>query len=498
MSRLYRDALAYARARRVLLPDAFYSLPIEARQWAFAVTGLASLDQAQGVLDGLNQAVESGQTFADWQKAALADPALGRLPRGHLDNVFRTNLQSAYNQGRDAQFDRNRKARPYLMWDAINDGRTRPEHARWDGFIARVDDPVWQAWHGRNPFRCRCKRIALTEAQAIARGLNTQGAPPNAGAETGVASSDWRGGVGRAINNRLAQCVARTAAKNLLPPAWCLPGPIRDALEAVQARILEHPEAALERELRAGLRGERYDLALDRLRARGVLGGPLPDAEAAALYLWSGDNAAKKEPDGTFPYQVIGRALREMGQGRSSPEWEKVAAIMAGTMRALSTLPEPDVPELFRGFGMVKGDFQRAHLTEGAVFQYNSLTSFSSRIAVAQDFASRVEDGWVMVLYDSRQARDIGVYSALPSGAEFLAPLQRQYRVIKVDAPRKLIEVEEVAADQRRSLPRPMNLSEAQKDARFEETARRLDEARRNPRPLTEAEELVGWHMLYG
>ncbi len=523
MSALYRDALAYARLRQVLLPDQFYALPVEARQWAATVSGLGAIDQIDGVLGSVTKALESGQTFADWRKAALADPALGKLSSAHLDNIFRTNIQSAYNQGRDAQFERNKAQRPYLMWDAVNDGRTRPDHARWDGYIAPVEDQSWQAWHGRNKFRCRCKRIALTQAQAVARGLNTQGAPPNAGADTGVTSSSWRDSLDRAVQSRVAKCAVRTAAPGVVP-SWCLPGPIRTALEDVQARIAESPAAALEREIRSGLRGERYEDALQKLRERGALSGPLSEVEAVALHLWSGDNAARPRPDGNFPYQVIGRALRAMGRGETSPEWGRVAAIVAGATQALQQLPEPRVSQLYRGFRVeslptdIRDAFLRTHTTAGATFQTNSFTSYSSRLDIGRKFAGA--DGWIIVLRNPRQVRDIGVYSALPSGAEFLAPLQRQYRIIDVDPQAREISVAEVTEESRQPLPRARNFSAPSPDDVVEiapghtmlrryaedpdymawraEQSRLIAEARRNPAPLAEADELVVNHMLYG
>jgi hypothetical protein len=63
------------------------------------------------------------------------------------------------------------------MYDAINDGRTRPAHRAMDGHIAHIDDPWWGTHFPPNGFRCRCGAIALSEAQAKARGYGTKPTP---------------------------------------------------------------------------------------------------------------------------------------------------------------------------------------------------------------------------------------------------------------------------------------------------------------------------------
>ena len=175
----FDEAIAVAKARGVVLPEVFYGhLPAAARSRAFTVSGLAALDQVQGVMDSLAAATESGQTFRDWKKRVLEDvPAVAALPRDRLDNIFRTAIQTHYNVGRWEQLEGNRARRPYLMYDAINDGRTRPAHRAMDGHIAPIDDPIWDRWYPPNGFRCRCAVLSLTEAQAKARGYGTKPTP---------------------------------------------------------------------------------------------------------------------------------------------------------------------------------------------------------------------------------------------------------------------------------------------------------------------------------
>jgi uncharacterized protein with gpF-like domain len=52
------------------------------------------------------------------------------------------------------------------LYAAVQDDRTRDDHAAMDGYIARRDDPIWEEWRPPNGYQCRCKLIALTEVRA--------------------------------------------------------------------------------------------------------------------------------------------------------------------------------------------------------------------------------------------------------------------------------------------------------------------------------------------
>lgn len=168
----FDEAIAAAEARGSVLPEVFYKvLPPQMRSRAFTVSGLAALDQIESVMDSLTTATENGETFTMWQRrVSAAAPGVGVLPKGRLDTIFRTAIQTHYNIGRWEQLEGNRDRRGFLMYDAINDGRTRPAHRAMDNFIAHIDDPIWNEWYPPNGFNCRCSVIALTEAQAVARG----------------------------------------------------------------------------------------------------------------------------------------------------------------------------------------------------------------------------------------------------------------------------------------------------------------------------------------
>lgn len=179
----FAEAIAQAAGRGVTLPADYYGrLPAEARSQAFTVFGLTSLEQIKSVLDSLVAALQDGQTFSQWKDAL--GPALGGLSDNRKELIFRNAVQTGYNIGRTTQQRENKARRPFYMWDAINDTRTRPEHAAMDGYIAPIDDAIWTRWSPPAGHNCRCTRISLTEAQAKARGYGRQ-ARPNADPDPG-------------------------------------------------------------------------------------------------------------------------------------------------------------------------------------------------------------------------------------------------------------------------------------------------------------------------
>ena len=165
----FLEALQYARQRKIVLPDDFYSLDLKTRQMATTVSFLSSLEQIETVIKAVNKAIADGGTFKDFQKLIKESEIV--LPKHYLDNVFRTNIQSAYGHGRWQQQQRNKDKRQYLMYSAINDSRVRPAHLALNRIVLPIDHPFWLTHYPPLSFRCRCTVIALTEKQALKYGI---------------------------------------------------------------------------------------------------------------------------------------------------------------------------------------------------------------------------------------------------------------------------------------------------------------------------------------
>lgn len=183
----FLEAMQYAQARKIILPDEFYSLDLRTRQFASTVGFLSSLEQIETVMKAVNKSIADGSTFNDFKKLVAENEIT--LPESYLDNVFRTNIQSAYAHGRWQQQQRNKAARPYLMYSAIDDSRVRPTHLAMNRIIRHIDDPFWLIWYPPNGFRCRCTVIALTEAQALKYGITSDEDLPDVAVDLGWSTS---------------------------------------------------------------------------------------------------------------------------------------------------------------------------------------------------------------------------------------------------------------------------------------------------------------------
>lgn len=144
--------IAQARAQGVLLSEIYYQLADEMRAYAQTISNLAQLDQVQRVIDQLAAVQAEGQTLADFKKWAKTQD--WTLPKGRLETIYRNSAQTAYQAGHWRDFEENKAIRPYLMYDAINDSRTRPSHLAMDGIIKPVDDSFWNTHSAPMGHRC--------------------------------------------------------------------------------------------------------------------------------------------------------------------------------------------------------------------------------------------------------------------------------------------------------------------------------------------------------
>ena len=153
---------------------------------AFVVAQMVQLDLLEDVRKSLVGALEKGWTLEQWQaqimptmqakgwwgKQIRVDAAgnarevqLGSPTR--LRTIYDTNIANAYERGRNPPpTDDELARRPYVMYSAILDSKTRPHHEALHGHVFRRDDPMWSAVAPKNGYRCRCNAINLSARQA--------------------------------------------------------------------------------------------------------------------------------------------------------------------------------------------------------------------------------------------------------------------------------------------------------------------------------------------
>ncbi|BCW89971.1 hypothetical protein sos41_31390 [Alphaproteobacteria bacterium SO-S41] len=210
-------AIAALRRRGASLPATWSWTDMwqEEHRRAFTVAKSAGFDILGDIFDAVNRAISEGRPFEDfakdlrplleakgwWGRKEVINPQTGEKQLAQLGStrrlrtIFDTNLRVSYATGKWERFQRTKKLLPYLVYSAVNDGKTRPLHARWGGIrppgvkrvVLPVDHPWWDTHFPPNGWHCRCTVRAVTRAQVIAMGLDPDNLQPPP-----IATSIWR------------------------------------------------------------------------------------------------------------------------------------------------------------------------------------------------------------------------------------------------------------------------------------------------------------------
>lgn len=173
-------AVEFWRDRAKLTWEEAKALADGARQRAFYVTGLARQDLVNLVSDGIQAAIENGELLPQFKERILAAIQAQGWHDYRVENIFRTNVQSAYAAGRYKKMQSVKASRPYWQYMAVMDKRTRPSHAVLHDKIYPADHPFWDSNYPPNGFRCRCAVVTLSERQVKAQGLTVEKEMPKA------------------------------------------------------------------------------------------------------------------------------------------------------------------------------------------------------------------------------------------------------------------------------------------------------------------------------
>lgn len=184
------EALRFFRRKGLRAGFAWQDVWQEEHDLAFTVAKLTDLDLLADVREAVDQAIENGTTLEQfkreltprlmkagwWGVREQVDPLtkekrlvqLGSARR--LETIFRTNMMTAYAAGEWEQIQETKASAPYLMYDAIDDNRTRKEHKAWDGMVLPIDDAWWDSHRPPNGWNCRCGVIQLSKYDLRAMG----------------------------------------------------------------------------------------------------------------------------------------------------------------------------------------------------------------------------------------------------------------------------------------------------------------------------------------
>lgn len=178
-----QDAAAYLDSLGVKPTTSWHDLIENSRAAAFTVAQMTKLDLLSDVLGTLKAALKDGMTGREFRK--ILEPELakrgwtgkrtvidektgevrevGASVPARLKLIFFQNMQQAYMAGRYRAQLANADARPWWMYVAVLDSRTRPAHAALNGRVFRYDDPFWSKLYPPNGFYCRCTVRALDD-----------------------------------------------------------------------------------------------------------------------------------------------------------------------------------------------------------------------------------------------------------------------------------------------------------------------------------------------
>ncbi|MDI9559691.1 MAG: phage minor head protein [Pseudomonadota bacterium] len=179
-------AIEYFASKGLKTTLDWQSLWQESHIKAFTIAGAAKLDILQNVKDELDNALHKGIPLQEFKDSLIPRlQALGWLSSSpekmpyRLENIYRTNMQTAFQAGRYREMMENVKDRPYWQYVAVMDSRTRPAHAALNNKIFRYDDPFWKSFYPPNGFQCRCRVRTFSEKDIEERNLTVESGKDN-------------------------------------------------------------------------------------------------------------------------------------------------------------------------------------------------------------------------------------------------------------------------------------------------------------------------------
>jgi len=170
------EAVRYLQALLPISASEARKLARDMRRYSFGIADVESVRILGLVKGALEDALRSGITVGEFRKrvnALFEAEGLTTLSRHHIENVFHTNLHSAYSAGNwMALHDPDITGYfPYFQYLTAGDDAVRASHKAMHRFTAERNDPVWQLWWPPNGYRCRCRVRAIDKYSAKKKGI---------------------------------------------------------------------------------------------------------------------------------------------------------------------------------------------------------------------------------------------------------------------------------------------------------------------------------------
>lgn len=199
-----QQAIDYFKAKGLKPTFSYAEMMGAEHDKAFTVAKMMNVDMLAQVRNSLDVAMANGTPFKEWAdglipilqsggwwgRQEVVDPVSKQVVVAQLgspwrlETIFRTNMQTAYAAGAWQEIIAQKDVAPFLMYDAVDDDRTRPLHASWDRRVMRVDAAWWGTHFPPNGYNCRCGVIQLSQSEVDALGLHVSVDAPKDGTFT--------------------------------------------------------------------------------------------------------------------------------------------------------------------------------------------------------------------------------------------------------------------------------------------------------------------------
>lgn len=179
----FTEALRFLEGKKPVTKEEFEALSDAARAKAFTVSGYTAAAVLEKFLKEMEAAVSEGSTLEQFRSSMntfLERNGYAGVDPWNAGNIFRTNIQTAYNAGHYKRMSSPelKKARPYWKYLTAGDSKVRESHAQMEGRVYRAEDPIWDVWYPPNGYKCRCTVISMTEEQVRRSGETVYSRPP--------------------------------------------------------------------------------------------------------------------------------------------------------------------------------------------------------------------------------------------------------------------------------------------------------------------------------
>lgn len=160
---IIEEAAAELSEKNVVTRQVFDRLDDATRAKAFTVAGVDAQDTLIKIRDTMAENIAEGADLEAFRKKVLLSVDEGTfLSEGHLENVFRTNIQASFSDGQMGVLNHPfvRTGFPYAAYEAIEDDRVRQAHLDLSKLgiagsnIYRINDPVFQTFRPPWDFQC--------------------------------------------------------------------------------------------------------------------------------------------------------------------------------------------------------------------------------------------------------------------------------------------------------------------------------------------------------